>query len=80
MNPEGDYCAICYSTFKHGGFAAQSRTLRVFRGECKKNTDLIDEFMAARSGLDVLTYVLLIVHCVCVVSSTCLASCLGVRV
>jgi hypothetical protein len=48
-SPSGDFCMVCWMTFNHAGFAHEYKTLRLFRTAVKKDTLLIDQFLAARS-------------------------------
>jgi hypothetical protein len=51
QNPGGDFCQICYAAFRHAGFLHEFGTLRTFRNALKKDTSLIDQFLAARGLL-----------------------------
>jgi hypothetical protein len=49
VHPGGDYCKLCFNTFKHAGFAEEYGTIGKFLVAGKVKNTLVDEFMAARA-------------------------------
>eukprot|EP00972_Heterocapsa_arctica_P088640 13070618-Heterocapsa_arctica.AAC.1 len=51
LAPEGDYCKLCWNTWRWGGFKETHSSLRIYQTKAAENNMLSKELCAARKVL-----------------------------